>query len=183
MGREDAKASPFPSSGLSAAPASITRHRFVLRRAVAMFDHSGSYAPSTPNPPHTAFAPTCQGGHEKFMRGAFGWINRFRNNNQIKNGALQSFMGRESAFHPRSPVRGVGLAAGAVAANVRRRPPQADLLLRSFDGSVSNSATAGFGGGSAAPGDSWAAAPAWIDPVAAQGVHGHGRSTTGGNSR
>jgi hypothetical protein len=40
--RNGRKGSPFPSSGLSAAPAMISRHRFHLCRAVAMFDSGPS---------------------------------------------------------------------------------------------------------------------------------------------
>ena len=59
------KGLPFPSSGLSAAPASITRHRFDLRRAVAMFDHWGRSA-VYPDSAHSAFGRLAR-GYEKFI--------------------------------------------------------------------------------------------------------------------
>ena len=59
-GRTDAKVT-LPSSGLSAAPASISRHRFHLCRAVAMFEF-GAVAPSTPNNRHSGFAARMQEG-------------------------------------------------------------------------------------------------------------------------
>ena len=53
------------------------------------------------------------------MRGAFGGINRFRNNNQIKNGALQSFMGRRKCAFTRAlgaAAAGLGLVPAAAPA-------------------------------------------------------------------
>jgi hypothetical protein len=64
---EQTKSLSLPSSDPSAAPAPISRHRFVLCRAVVMFDHRG-VAPSTPNEGHNGFAGQMQEGHGKFVR-------------------------------------------------------------------------------------------------------------------
>jgi len=64
---EETKSLSPPSSDPSAAPTPISRHRFVLRRAVVMFDHRG-VAPSTPKNAHNGFAGRMQEGHGKFMR-------------------------------------------------------------------------------------------------------------------
>jgi hypothetical protein len=58
---ERTKSLSLPSSGPSAAPAPISRHRIHLCRAVAMFDHWGA-APSAPNEPHTEFTQRMQEG-------------------------------------------------------------------------------------------------------------------------
>jgi hypothetical protein len=64
---EETKSLSLPSSDPSAAPALISRHRFVLCRAVVMFDHRG-VAPSTPKEAHNGFAGRMQEGHGKFVR-------------------------------------------------------------------------------------------------------------------
>ena len=66
---EQTKSLSLPPSGPSAAPALISRHRFVLCRAVVMFDHWG-VAPSTPNEGHNGFAAQMQGGLGKSISAA-----------------------------------------------------------------------------------------------------------------
>ena len=70
------------------------------------------------------------------MRGAFGGINRFRNNNQIKNGALQSFMGRRKCAFTRAlgaAAAALGLAPGAATAM-----PLDDRVPGALDESIEN---------------------------------------------
>jgi hypothetical protein len=61
----DAKVHPFRPPALSAAPAPISRHRFHLCRAVAMFGHSGASRRQPQRVPIAGSRRGCKGGWGK----------------------------------------------------------------------------------------------------------------------
>jgi hypothetical protein len=126
QGRNGRKGSPLPSSGPSAAPAPISRHRFHLCRAVAMFD-SG---PSRRRPQTDAIAGSpgrCKGVTESLPAAGAADSPAIQFRRRRYNHAILGQLSQFAALTP-SPPNGSALISGVPLLSAEERMIRRELL-------------------------------------------------------